>query len=212
MRRGAIELALQKELNADDLIAGVDEVGRGCLAGPVYAGCTILDYAKLTRLKASQRSLIRDSKTLTRAQREEAEGIIHRISVFHAVASASVLEINEYGIVEACFLAMRRALSIFSPREKIAMLLVDGRAKLREWSGMQQAIIKGDDLCYCIASASILAKLERDRHMIQEGAKFPQYGFERHVGYATAEHRKAILKEGVLPIHRRNFAPIRESL
>lgn len=210
VRRGSIEKDLHKQGLS---VVGVDEVGKGCLAGPVFASATILDFKALFALPAKQRALIRDSKTLSASQRETLIPLIHKISLSHATAKAEVIEIEQLGLQRATFLAMRRALH--SLPSNFDFLLIDGKQKLPQLSQepfRQQAVIKGDNLCYCIAAASILAKVARDQFMHKLAIKYPEYGFETHVGYATGRHREALKRFGACPIHRKNFAPVREQI
>jgi ribonuclease HII len=203
--RGAIE----EEFTAQGLtIAGVDEVGRGCLAGPVYAACTILDYGKLLRLPPETLKLIRDSKTLSSDQRQRIVPVIQEVALEWSIGKATVGEIERYGILRATFLAMRRALK--SCRHDVCVLLIDGKLPLAGYKGRQQAIVKGDNLCYAIAAASILAKEARDAFMQKQAEAFPAYGFEHHVGYATRHHLAMLKEHGITPLHRRNFAPVTE--
>jgi ribonuclease HII len=202
-KRGQIE----KELcAAGTVVAGVDEVGKGCLAGPVFAGAAILDYQKVFSLSVKDKHKIRDSKKLSAAQRAEVLPLIQELAVSHAVGQASVAEINKLGLQPATFLAMKRALA--SLTHSFDLLLIDGKQKIPGTNFLQQAVIKGDDLCFCIAAASIIAKLTRDAHMQTLAVSYPGYGFENHVGYATARHRQALQDLGVTDIHRRNFAPV----
>jgi ribonuclease HII len=201
--RGAIEAELSSSYPT---ICGVDEVGRGCLAGPVYAAAVILDYRAVHQLSPQQLNCLRDSKTLSKSQRQEMLPLIARVSLSSAVARAEAREIEQLGIVPATFLAMNRALAQLD--RAVDFLLIDGRAPLPGFAPPQRAVIKGDNLCYCIAAASIIAKEARDSFMGEVGAEFPVYGFAQHVGYGTKAHLEAIYKHGPCVEHRRNFAPI----
>lgn len=175
-------------------VAGVDEVGRGPLAGPVVAAAVILDPDRIP-------PGLDDSKKLTPAQREFLyEAILTTADV--AVASVSATRIDETDIRKASLEAMRRALSAL--RQRPAYVLVDGR-DLPPWHGPGEAVIKGDALVVSIAAASIVAKVTRDRMMARLGRHFPGYGFERHAGYPTAAHRAAIGSLGHCPFHRMTF-------
>ena len=201
LRKGAIEAFLLKEGHR---IAGVDEVGRGCLAGPVYAAAVILDYEKLKQLSVEEKKLIRDSKTLSAKQRQKILPIISEIALASACGQAEVSEIEEQGIVPATFLAMHR--SLFALQLSFSYLLIDGKFPLPGLpQAKQQAVIKGDSLCYSIAAASILAKEKRDAYMSAVAEKYPQYLFEKNVGYGTAYHLKAIQEFGICELHRKNF-------
>ena len=175
-------------------VAGVDEVGRGPLAGPVVAAAVILDPACVP-------DGLDDSKKLSQAQRETLyETILTTADV--AVASVSATRIDETDIRKASLEAMRRALAAL--RHRPAFVLVDGR-DLPPWDGPGEAVIKGDALVCSIAAASIVAKVTRDRMMARLGRHFPGYGFERHAGYPTAAHRAAIGTLGHCPFHRMTF-------
>lgn len=203
--RGRIERELVKK---GLRVGGVDEVGRGCLAGPVYAAFAIPDFRKLSRLDKKKRELIRDSKTLSPAQRQKIIPVLEDVCLDWAIAAATVAEIEALGIVQACFLAMRRALS--AKHLSIDVLLVDGKMALTGYDGEQKTVIKGDNLCYAIAAASIFAKEARDSYMKDQAAAFPVYGFESHVGYSTRLHMDMIKVHGACSLHRRNFDPIRQ--
>ena len=202
--RGAVERQL---LKAGHTVAGVDEVGRGCLAGPVHAGCAILDWTKFKRLSKAKRALIRDSKQLSAKQRAGLVPLLRDLCEAQHVASASSAEIDQRGIVAATFLAMHRAIA--GCQREIGVLLIDGKWPLTAYAGRQQAIIKGDFLCYSIAAASILAKEDRDAYMREQAGLFPAYGFQSHVGYGTKQHLAMIRRHGICPLHRMSFAPIK---
>lgn len=199
---------LERQLIAEGFrVAGVDEVGRGCLAGPVFAGCAVLDFQRVRRLKTSMKSLLRDSKKLSSPQRAKMVPVITELAISTGVASSSVEEIERLGIVQATFLAMRRALA--NSQDLFDVLLVDGKLKVAGWQGEQRTIVKGDDLCFSIAAASILAKEARDSYMRKQADEFPEYGFDVHVGYGTRRHLAMIEQHGICRLHRRNFEPIR---
>ncbi len=201
--KGQIERELwEKGFN----LAGVDEVGRGCLAGPVYAATVALDYEALQRLDAGTKKLIRDSKTLSAKQRQKIRPTIEGICLKYSVAQASVREIEEHGIVRANFLAMARSFEGF--QSTCSLLLIDGNQINPLISVPQKSIIGGDGLCFAIAAASILAKEERDSYMRQAATEFPVYAFQDNVGYGTRSHLNALAVYGISPLHRRNFAPI----
>ena len=202
----------ERQLVAQGLLpVGVDEVGRGCLAGPVYAAAAVLDFARLWRLDSKTRGLLRDSKRLSAKQRATILPLIREICQAQAIARAEVEEIDHLGIVPATFLAMRRALAGI-PAGLHQILLIDGKAPLADYVGRQQAIVGGDDLCHSIACASILAKEARDAFMREQDQVFPGYGFADHVGYGTAKHLAMMGRHGVCSLHRRHFAPVRALL
>lgn len=207
MRRGALE---KKLLAEGRLLVGIDEVGRGCIAGPVYTACVSLDYHRLFKLRASERALIRDSKKLSTKQRQDILGVIHTIAIEAHVGISSAREVERYGIVEAIFLAMRRALN--QCRTPHDLLLVDGNQEVTGHSGEQLTIVEGDYYCYAIAAASIIAKEARDDFMREQALVYPNFGFENHVGYSTREHLEKIEAHGICPLHRKNFAPITRQL
>lgn len=191
----------QVKLNWDDgpvLIAGVDEAGRGPLAGPVFAAAVMLDDLAPVRGLA-------DSKTLSPAKREKLYDQIRAKALCFCVARASVEEIDERNILQATMLAMQRA--VHGLRLKPRKVLVDGN-RLPVLDILAEAIVKGDSKVAAISAASILAKVERDRWCVEIDAAFPDYGFARHKGYGTAEHLKALRAFGPTVWHRRSFAPV----
>ncbi len=206
-KKGLIE---QNWIDLGILPAGIDEVGRGCIAGPVVAACVVLDYDKLHSLDSKSKDKIRDSKTLSAKQRAELLDLINQISLVTAIGLATEREIETVGILNATFLAMNRAIEDVRNSVKIGIILVDGNQSIRGLDLKQQTVVKGDSLCFAIAAASIIAKEFRDRHMRKESTNNPHWGFDRHVGYGTAEHLAAITKHGICELHRRNFAPIRD--
>jgi len=180
--------------------AGVDEVGRGCLFGPVYAGAVVLAAGAIAPLQAHG---LTDSKKLSPQRRAALVPLIQRNALAWAIGQASAGEIDRFGIRAATERAMHRALTRlpFSP----PMLLVDGVLPLRGWSGEQLTLVAGDLRNPAIAAASVLAKEARDAHLRRLARRYPGYGLERHMGYGTAAHRQAILQQGITPLHRRSF-------
>lgn len=191
-------------------ILGVDEVGRGCLAGPVYAACASLDYKLLANLDRRTKLLIRDSKTLSARQRQSILPLIDSICQEKSIGIASVQEIEHDGIVSATFRAMQRAYGALTGRYDL--LLIDGKHKNPFIEIEQLSVIGGDGLCFAIAAASIIAKEARDSFMREAADAYPQYGFPENVGYGTKTHLEALSRYGITPLHRRNFAPISELL
>ena len=184
------------------LVAGVDEAGRGPLAGPVVAAAVILDdLHPITGLA--------DSKKLTPARREKLYDEIRAKALCCSIAEASVEEIDQLNILQATMLAMRRA--VMGLRLKPVMVLVDGN-RLPTLDIQAEAIVKGDALVPAISAASILAKVHRDRWCVQVHEEFPQYGFAGHKGYGTAVHMAALREHGACVHHRRSFAPVAQNL
>ena len=181
-------------------IAGVDEVGRGPLAGDVVAAAVILDPARPI-------AGLRDSKKLSESRREALASVIRERATAWAVARASVAEIDELNILQASLLAMKRAVAALTPQP--GYVLVDGN-RLPRWSYPSEPVIKGDDRVPAIAAASILAKVQRDGELIALEKTYPGYGFAAHKGYPTAAHLNALKTLGVTPVHRRSYAPVRE--
>ena len=184
-------------------VAGLDEVGRGAWAGPVVAGAIILP--RMTRIpRALER--VRDSKLLSPRQREKLIEPIHAFAVTCAIGEATQAEIDKFGIVPATQLAMQRALAALAIPP--TALLIDALA-LPDLAVPQRAIIRGDQQSLSIACASILAKVARDRMMIELDGELLGYAFGQHKGYGTAQHRAALEKLGASAAHRTSFAPIR---
>lgn len=180
-------------------VAGVDEAGRGPLAGPVVAAAVVLDGR--SRIPGLQ-----DSKRLSPRQREEVAEAIRRKAVSWAVAQATVEEVDRLNVLHASRLAMRRAVEQLSVRPSV--VLVDGG-----WGLVtdlpQRVVVGGDHTVACIAAASVLAKVERDRIMVELDRAYPGYGFAQHKGYACPAHLEALRRLGPSPVHRRSFAPVR---
>lgn len=182
------------------LTAGVDEAGRGPLAGPVCAAAVILDPDKPIEG-------LNDSKKLSAKKREALAPLIRERALAWGVGWASVEEIDSVNILEATFLAMERALAALS--RKPELILIDGNRAPKHLPAPFETIVKGDARVPAISAASILAKTERDRLMAQIGREHPEYGFGQHAGYGTKAHIEAIGKYGVLRCHRRSFEPVK---
>ena len=194
------QVALQWE--ALGLVAGVDEAGRGPLAGPVMAAAVILDDQNpITGLA--------DSKQLTALARERLFDDIRAKALCFAVAQASVEEIDSLNILQATLLAMRRA--VHGLRLVPKLVLVDGN-RLPILPMRCEAIVKGDSLIAAISAASILAKVTRDRWCDEVDVQYPTYGFAQHKGYGTAQHLAALRAHGASPLHRKTFSPVRAVL
>ena len=177
---------------------GIDEAGRGCLAGPVFAGAVILNFSQK----------FQDSKVLSEQQRDKLAKSIKKDHLF-GIGIATLKEIEELNIHHASLLAMRRAVENLNVKK--AHLLIDGGFKIKDFDQFEQtSIVKGDKRVLPIMAAGIMAKTERDALMKDYAKKYPQYGFEKHKGYATKEHKEAIEKYGPCPIHRLSFSGVKE--
>lgn len=188
--------------HADELICGVDEAGRGPLAGAVYAAAVILDPAKPI-------DGLRDSKKLTEAKRNELAEQIKANALAWSIAFCSESEIDALNILQASMLAMRRAVESLNPVPTLA--LIDGN-RCPVMPIRSEAIVKGDDKVAEISAASILAKTARDASLMQLHEQFPHYAFDQHKGYPTALHLERLRLHGVSPVHRKSYAPVRELL
>jgi ribonuclease HII len=180
-------------------LCGVDEAGRGPLAGPVVAAAVMLDPARPI-------DGLRDSKKLSAAARERLADAIRERAAAWCVAEASVAEIDQLNILQATMLAMQRAVAGLgrAPDD----VWVDGN-RCPKWAWRSQAVVKGDDKVAAIAAASILAKTARDAFMCRLHEEFPVYGFAQHMGYGTAAHLAALKAHGACPQHRRSFSPVK---
>jgi ribonuclease HII len=185
------------------VVAGIDEAGRGPLAGPVSAAAVVLP-------KGYRHRILNDSKKLTERARESLyEEITGDPGIRWASAMVEAEEIDRINILQATWEAMRRAFLQLDPLPDIA--LIDGKP-VKNFPAPHRGLIKGDSLSLSIAAASIIAKVERDRLMHTYAEQYPEYAFDRHKGYGTLIHREAILKFGTCPIHRRSFAPVAEAV
>ena len=178
-------------------VAGCDEVGRGCLAGPVVAAAVILDPDRYI-------PGVCDSKTITALERERLYGVITRKALAWSVAAATPGEIDEINIHRASLQAMRRAVLALAPLPDL--VLVDA-FRIPDLLIAQRGVLHGDSRCSAIAAASIIAKVTRDREMLAHHASDPRYGYDRHKGYATADHLAAVARHGYSALHRRSFRP-----
>lgn len=184
------------------LVAGVDEAGRGPLAGPVVAAAVILDPHR--PIKG-----LDDSKKLSERRREALFPLIQERSIAWSVIEISPSEIDQLNILQATLMGMKKAIERLDPVPSLA--LIDGN-KSPDVACAVRTIVQGDSLEPAISAASILAKVTRDRRMLEWHTKFPEYGFDRHKGYPTAEHRRLLEEIGPCEIHRRSFAPVRKCL
>ena len=182
------------------IVAGVDEVGRGSLIGPVYAAAVILD-------KSINKKLLKDSKSLTKLRREILSKYIKKKSIW-SVGKADVKEIEKMNILQASLLAMKRAIKKL--KKKPSLILIDGN-KLPDLKGYKlKTIIKGDQKIPSISAASIIAKVTRDKMITNLGKKFKGYYWDQNYGYGTKKHLKAIKKLGITAHHRKTFSPIKK--
>ena len=184
------------------LLAGVDEVGRGPLAGDVVAAAVILDPDQPIDGLA-------DSKKLTEKKRETLFPLIQERALSYCIARASVAEIDQLNILHVSLLAMKRAVEGLATQPEY--VLVDGN-RLPKWHYASEPVVKGDSRVEAIAAASILAKVTRDRELVALDARYPGYGLAGHKGYPTKQHLEALETLGITPIHRRSFGPVRKLL
>ena len=197
-----VKLTLSLHEHEGEIICGVDEAGRGPLAGPVFAAAVILDPSRPI-------PGLRDSKKLSAARRDELALLIRRDALAWSVSQCCESEIDELNILHATMLAMRRAIE--GLRRQPTLALIDGNrcppAAIR-----CLPVVGGDDLVDAISAASILAKTGRDAALLDLHQTYPQYGFDQHKGYPTAMHLERLQQHGVSPVHRRSYAPVRALL
>lgn len=191
-----LEIEKSARLKGYKLVCGVDEAGRGPLAGPVCAAAVILP-------EDIEIEGLNDSKKLSEKKRELLFDVIKEKAVSYAIAFGSVEEIEEFNILEATFIAMNRAIDSLEVKPDYA--LIDGNRVPKGIKIDCETVIKGDAKSSSIAAASILAKVTRDRLLLEYDKEYPQYNFKKHKGYGTKEHTSLILEHGVSPIHRRSF-------
>lgn len=193
-----VDFEIEKEYTEKgfQLICGIDEAGRGPLAGPVCAAAVILPIG--TEIEG-----LNDSKKLTEKKREMLFPIITKKAIAYGIGFASEQEIDEINILNATFLAMRRAVEALGISPDL--LLIDGNQKPKIGVGEEVTVIKGDAKSVSVAAASVLAKVSRDRYMLEKSQEYPQYAFEKHKGYGTKLHYEKIAEYGVSPIHRKTF-------
>ena len=197
-------LELSNSKNSSLIIAGVDEVGRGALFGPVVAAAVILPNSALADLAIAG---VTDSKLLSASERQRLAVQIRALAVAYQISYASAHEIDRLNILQASLLAMKRAIVKLSIQPDFC--LIDGNQCIPGLLVPQQAVVKGDQKFTAIAAASILAKVWRDELMIRLGLRYPQYDFAANKGYGTVNHRQAIQKYGITPHHRTSFSPCR---
>jgi ribonuclease HII len=190
---------------SNEVVGGIDEAGRGPLAGPVVAAVVVLSAGQ-------QIDGVRDSKQLSAVRRDALFDVICRESLAWAIGHADVAEIDTLNILHATMLAMRRAVEGLGTVP--GRLRFDGNRAptLPDFDGVTETVVGGDRICPAIAAASILAKVTRDRELLALDAQYPEYGFARHKGYPTAEHRAALREHGACAAHRRSYRPVREAI
>lgn len=190
------------------VLAGVDEAGRGCLAGPVYAGAVSMPRSVAERFYEGDLVGLTDSKQLSESQRDEYfQKIGEHPEIAFATGVCTAAEIDHLNILAATHLAMRRALEALPVQ--VGFALVDG-LPVQGLHVPSQAIVKGDSKSFLIAAASVVAKVSRDRYMTELAKRYPQYGFEIHKGYGTKLHMEALFRYGATPEHRHTFRPVRD--
>ena len=203
------DFSFEKSLNVSTLIVGLDEAGRGPWCGPVVAACVGWPNLQCPDDLAHQ---INDSKKLTAQKREQLYDKIIQTTPIWGIGQASAKEIDEINILQASFLAMRRALDqVIKKGFHPNIALIDGN-RLPDWEIEKHALIGGDGKSLSIAAASILAKVTRDRIMMKLAQKYPYYGWEKNAGYGTKAHQQGLAKYGITPEHRRSYAPIQKIL
>ncbi len=186
-------------------IGGIDEAGRGPLAGPVVAACVICD--KDFKLNNDKFNFIKDSKKLSAKRREEMFAIIQEEFCEVGIGTCSHATIDRINILQAAFLAMKKAIGALKQKPDFVML--DGRFLIPNISLGQKVIVRGDEIVFSIAAASIIAKVTRDRIMRKMHEQYPQYGFDQHKGYGTKLHLSRLIEYGPCPIHRKSFKPVK---
>jgi ribonuclease HII len=199
------------ELERKGIVFGVDEVGRGCLAGPVVAACVAFDWSKPeVIIELNDRVVIRDSKLMSRAQRVEAAKAIREVAVSFGIGEVDSATIDEINILQATFEAMRKAVGDATDGDgcdgyERAHHFIDGNQRVPGVDWEQEAIVDGDAKVFSIAAASIIAKEYRDSLMEVLHETYPQYGFAQHKGYGTKQHYAAIVEHGIIAEHRKSF-------
>lgn len=210
--KGVVDMpSFEIEDSFDGVIAGVDEAGRGPWVGPVVAGCVVFVNRDVD---AKLLENLNDSKKLSKKKREMLFDLLHveaeKGNVLIGIGEASAKEIDEINILNASFLAMKRAID--KANVKPNMVLIDGNREPKDFDYKTKAVIKGDAKSYSISGASILAKVYRDRLMEDMAKKYPYYGFEKNAGYGTKAHIEGLEKYGITPEHRKSYAPIKAFL
>jgi ribonuclease HII len=188
-------------------VAGADEAGRGCLAGPLVAAAVLLDYEELSNADRRALSGLHDSKQMTEERRLEMYPCVLRVAARVSVVARCAAGIDRRGLHVTNIEALSLALERLAPPDEEAICLVDG-FRLPRCSVPHRRVVRGDATSAAIAAASVIAKVTRDRYMREVAAEHPGWGFEEHVGYSTPEHRQAIEEIGISPLHRRSFQSV----
>lgn len=203
------DFLLEDEVNG--IVAGVDEAGRGPWVGPVVAGCAVFLNRNVDVMLLDN---LNDSKKLSKKKREMLYDLLHaeakKGNILIGIGEATAKEIDDINILNASFLAMKRAIKQANANPK--MVLIDGNRTPKDFDCDVKAVIKGDAKSYSISAASILAKVYRDRLMENMAKTYPWYGFEKNAGYGTKAHIEGLKKYGITPEHRKSYAPIKEFL
>ncbi len=206
------EFDLKMLASSENDLVGVDEVGRGCLAGPVVAAAAVIDYKKFTKLSDPIKSLFIDSKKLSPKKRQLALENMSSFLKQSYIAEVDAQEVDRLNILWASLKAMYLAVNKVSSECLKPLVLVDGNQKIPKLSIAQETVVKGDSKSLCIAVASILAKEHRDQLMKQMDIRYPGYEFSKHVGYGTKLHKEKLDQLGPCHIHRKTFAPVKKLL
>lgn len=182
------------------LIVGIDEVGRGCWAGPLVVGAVILSKELIG---------LTDSKALSISQRTRLSQLVHEQALVCSTGWVSPLEVDQLGLTAATTLAIERAIKEINVYDEI---IIDGSINFLPGNAKVTTLVKADALVPAVSAASIIAKVARDEYMAEQSLHYPEYGFESHVGYGTARHRQALIDHGVTPLHRMSYKPIKAIL
>ena len=191
-----------------EVVVGIDEVGRGCWAGPLLAAAVILNPKQLD-FNGNKWKLL-DSKKMSKLQRAVADVQIRKAALSYGIGWVTPSEIDQLGLTKATQLAMRRAIDkVDIPYSRV---IIDGNYNYLSNIPMTEALIQADNTIPAVSAASIIAKVARDTYMTEQAALYPGYGFDKHVGYGTKRHIEALMEHGVTPIHRKSYKPIKDFL
>ena len=191
-----------------EVVVGIDEVGRGCWAGPLLAAAVILNPKQLD-FNGNKWKLL-DSKKMSKLQRAVADVQIRKAALSYGIGWVTPSEVDQLGLTKATQLAMRRAIDkVDIPYSRV---IIDGNYNYLSNIPMTEALIQADNTIPAVSAASIIAKVARDTYMTEQAALYPGYGFDKHVGYGTKRHIEALMEHGVTPIHRKSYKPIKDFL